>query len=419
MSVLTGIVGGLTGGGSGIISKAAAPAADAVTNTVADAGLNAIASWVLNGTKSALQSVAGAIGGATAPDLTSTWFSATYLRVAGLAVALTLPFLFAAVIQALLRSDPALLARVVFGYLPLSLLAIGLATPVTMLLLAATDQMCDVVSATALHGGAQFLDQAAAIAGATATLEGSPFLAVAVGLMTVAAALALSLELLVREAAVYVVVLMLPLAFAAFVWPARRIWAVRMVELLISLILAKFVIVAVLSLAGSAFGSGGTGLPQLLTAMALLMLATFAPWTLMRILPFTELAAGAAGALRHELPQAAGSAKTMAARAEAGVGAVTDVASTLPGLLRRQAGEAGQGDSGSAVAPDWHAGSAAAPDWHAGSVRAPDPGPPERDVTSDVGTEPAPPPPLDEVHQRDPSLRFRLASDGGWTDDDE
>ena len=58
-----------------------------------------------------------------------------------------------------------------------------------------------------------------------------------------------------REAAVYVVVLMLPLAFAALVWPARRIWAVRAVELLVALILSKFAIVAVLSLGGAAISA--------------------------------------------------------------------------------------------------------------------------------------------------------------------
>ena len=68
----------------------------------------------------------------------------------------------------------------------------------------------------------------------------------------IAAAFALWIELLMREAAVYVIVLMLPLAFAAMVWPARRIWAVRAVELLVALILSKFAIVAVLALGGAA-----------------------------------------------------------------------------------------------------------------------------------------------------------------------
>jgi hypothetical protein len=110
----------------------------------------------------------------------------------------------------------------------------------------------------------------------------------------------LAVELLMRAAAVYVVVLMLPLAFAAFVWPARRVWATRTVELLVSLILSKFAIVAVLSLAAAAFSQGTGGIGQVLVAMTLLLLATFAPWALMRILPFAELAAGAAGLLRAE-----------------------------------------------------------------------------------------------------------------------
>ena len=129
-------------------------------------------------------------------------------------------------------------------------------------------------------------------------MQGSPFFAVVIGLFAVMAALALAVELLVRAAAVYVVVLMLPLAFAALIWPARRILAVRMVELLVSLILSKFVIVAVLSLAGSSLVKASS--PALAAAFhaqwLLLLLSTLAPWTLMRILPFTELAGqGAAG----------------------------------------------------------------------------------------------------------------------------
>ena len=115
------------------------------------------------------------------------------------------------------------------------------------------------------------------------------------------AALALAVELLIRAAAVYVVVLMLPLAFAAMVWPARRVWAARMVELLVSLILSKFVIVAVLSLAAAHSHGGHAGISELLVAMSLILLSTFAPWALMRILPFTELAAGAAGIIGSEL----------------------------------------------------------------------------------------------------------------------
>jgi hypothetical protein len=192
--------------------------------------------------------------------------------------------------------------------------------------------MSRVVSATAVNGGAHFLDQAAGAAGTLSALDGSPFFAVIVGLFAVMAALALALELILRSAAVYVVVLMLPLAFAALVWPARRIWAARLVELLVSLILSKFVIVAVLSLAAAGFAADNTGISQLLTAMALLLLSTFSPWALMRLLPFTEIAAGAAGMLSHELPNVSSRAQALAPAA-----AGAEAAMSLPARMRQQA----------------------------------------------------------------------------------
>jgi hypothetical protein len=356
---VSGVLGGLPGGDpvSGLVSSAAGSLVSDATAPVAHTILQAVSSWVLAGTESALKDLAGAIGQATAPNLQTTWFSSTYWRVAALAAMLTIPFLCAAALQALARTDVGLLARAALGYLPLSLLGVSLAAPLTMLLLSATDQMCAVVSASAADGGARFLLHAAQVAGALAA-AGSPFFAVFIGLFTVMAALALAVELLVRAAAVYVVVLMLPLAFAAMVWPARRVWAARMVELLVSLILSKFVIVAVLSLAASAFAGGTPGVSELLVAMALITLSTLAPWALMRILPFTEIAAGASGILRHELSPN-GQAASLA-RTAAGGG---DPASELMARLHEQArtmyvsrsgadaGPAGPGRSGGDAGP--------------------------------------------------------------------
>jgi hypothetical protein len=96
-------------------------------------------------------------------------------------------------------------------------------------------------------------------------------------------------------------VLMLPLAFAAMVWPARRIWAIRAVELLVALVMSKFAIVAVLSLGGAALSSGaslaGHSLTAALAGVVLLIMGAFAPWALLRLLPLAEVAATAAGSL--------------------------------------------------------------------------------------------------------------------------
>jgi hypothetical protein len=256
----------------------------------------------------------------TTPRLGSTWFSATYWRVAGIATVLTLPFLFAATVQALLRSDITLLVRAAFGYLPLAMLAVAIAAPVTMLLLSASDELAAAVSSAAGGQGANFLVQAVATLGAGGAWSGSPFVAFLIGIFTVAGALLLWVELLMREAAVYVVVLMLPLAFAAFVWPARRVWAVRSVELLAALILSKFAIVAVLSLGAAALGqSVHGGLAGLLAGVALLVLAAFAPWALLRLLPLSEVASSTAGALSGQAGgalRALQSADPRAARAD-------------------------------------------------------------------------------------------------------
>ena len=262
------------------------------------AGLTALGAWVLGGAKAALQETEKEIGRTTSPRLQTTWFSSRYWRVAGLAALLTLPFLFAAALQALIRSDLSLLARAAFGYLPLALLAVSIAAPLTMLVLAASDEMCTIVSSASGGAGVGFLKAFGGVTGGLSVVDGSPFLAFLTGALLAGAALAVSLELLVREAAVYVVVLMLPLAFAAMVWPARRIWAVRAIETLAALILAKFAIVAVLSLAGGALDSGGAS--GMFAGTALVMLAAFSPFVLFRLLPFAELAGAASGALRGE-----------------------------------------------------------------------------------------------------------------------
>lgn len=264
--------------------------------------LAAVGAWVLGGARFVLTETAKLLGSTTSPQLGSTWFSSAYWRVAGIAALLTLPFLFAAAIQALVRSDLALLTRATFGYLPLSLLAVGIAAPLTMLLLAASDEMSAIVSAASGHAAASFTAKAGAVIGLGSVAIRAPFVAFMVGLLTVAGALVLWLELLVRAAAVYVVVLMLPLAFAAMVWPARRIWAVRAVEMLVALILAKFAIVAVLGLGGAALNhlSSG-GIAAGLAGAVLVILGAFAPWALLRLLPLAELGHGAVGALRPQL----------------------------------------------------------------------------------------------------------------------
>ena len=305
-------------------------------------GLAAIGAWVLGGAKFALHETATILSKTTTPQLRSTWFSGVYWRMAGIAALLTLPFLFAAAVQALMRSDLALLLRATFGYLPLALLAVSVAAPLTMLLLAASDQLSAAVSSAAGHASTRFLNIAGGIAGALTVLSRSPFVAFFLGLLMVAGAVALWFELLLREAAVYVIVLMLPLAFAALVWPARRIWAISALELLVALILSKFAIVAVLSLGGAALGTIGHSVTGVVAGFVLVMMGVFAPWALLRLLPLAELASGAAASLRGDLQAVPGRLVPLRGRAEQadGVAASADEWATATTARMRREREA-------------------------------------------------------------------------------
>jgi hypothetical protein len=339
--LITGHIGGaiseIFGGGGG---------GSAVTTA---AGLAAVGVWVLGGARFALNETAKVLSRTTTPQLQTTWFSSAYWRMGAIAALLTLPFLFAAAVQALIRGDLSLLAKAAFGYLPIALLSVGIAAPLTMLVLAATDQLSAVIAAAAGHESTHFLARAGAVVGVLSVFRGSPFLAFLVGLIAAAGALVLWLELLMREAAVYIVVLMLPLVFAAMVWPARRIWAIRVVELLVALILAKFAIVAILALGGAALGQGGGGVAGALGGAVLVLLGAFAPWALLRLLPLAELASGAAGALRSQtrLPVAMSAEEPGAL-----IGPAAGWARTLTAGMTHEAQAAEMGIRGDAAASD-------------------------------------------------------------------
>ncbi|MGZ4198471.1 MAG: hypothetical protein ACXVSJ_18810 [Solirubrobacteraceae bacterium] len=288
---------------TGQVGGAAQAVAETGAGFATGAAVAAIGFSVLGGAKFALRETAVVLGDTSSPQLTSTWFSSTYWRVAGISVLLTVPFLFAAAVHAVLRSDLTLLLRAAFGYLPLAMLAVSIAAPLTMLLLAASDQLSAIVSSATGNASNRFINFSVGALGQL-TVAAGPFMALFLGVFVIAGAVVLWVELLMREAAVYVIVLMLPLAFAGMVWPARRIWAIRAVELLVALVLSKFAIVAVLSLGAAALSAGasvaGHSVTSALAGAVLLIMGAFTPWALLRLLPLAEVASSAAGSLSRE-----------------------------------------------------------------------------------------------------------------------
>jgi hypothetical protein len=165
------------------------------------------------------------------------------------------------------------------------------AVQLVQLALAATDALSAAVSNTSSGDiGSALSGLASALANqASSGNPGTPtFVTLLGGLFVTFGALMLWVELLVRAAAVYVATLFFPLALASLVWPAISQWCRRLTETVAALVLSKFVIVAVLSLALGALGASDGSIASELAGGALLLLAAFAPFALLRLVPMVE-----------------------------------------------------------------------------------------------------------------------------------
>jgi hypothetical protein len=111
------------------------------------------------------------------------------------------------------------------------------------------------------------------------------------------------IELVIRAAAIYLLVAMTPLALGARVWPAAAgIWR-KLIEGIVALTLAKFVIGLAIGLGAAAVAGGGTTAPGLdlggqagtaiagvMVGAALMLVAVFAPFVLLKLIPIGEAA---------------------------------------------------------------------------------------------------------------------------------
>ena len=264
--------------------------------------LNGISQWVASGGEWLLGQIGGVLASTTSIDVGATWFRTHYGQMTALAGVVILPMLLVSTLQAVLRQNPGQLVRTYLLQLPLALLLAVVAIQVVIMSLSATDAMSDAVAGgTGADVASLLTTLTKALVAAAADPTIASFVLLLVGLLVAVAAFVLWLELLIRVAAVYVAVLFLPLALATLVWPAVSHWCRRLVETLAALILSKFVIVATLSLAASAVSSGASGAPNsggfsaVLGGGALLVMATFVPFAILRLIPAIE--AGAVGHL--------------------------------------------------------------------------------------------------------------------------
>ena len=359
-SAASGAVGAAASGAaaSGAVGQAASSVVGFGANTV----LDAIGSWVSSGAVWLLGQIGAVLGATTSIDLGASWFTAHYETMAALAGVVVLPLLLLGIVQSVYRQSASMLVRSVLLNVPLAILLTAIAVKLVQIGLSVTDAM----SAAVAHGAG--LDTGNFMASVVTDLDsgsgsGTPaFVLFLGGIVVVVGAVLVWIELLIRSAAVYVAVLFLPLALASLAWPAIAHWCRRLVDTLVALVLGKFVIVSVLSLAASALAGGsaagrsggggggagaggGGGFAAVLGGAALLLLAAFAPWALFRLIPFME--AGAVGHLEG-LGRRAGHQAAVPARGLAQVAMRTAAAHSMATAASAGLGLPGSGGAVSA-----------------------------------------------------------------------
>lgn len=262
----------------------------------ADAALDAIVAWVVGSAAWLLSRLVELIDSSTRPDVRAGWFAVAYRDMATVGALVMLPLLLVSVIQALVRQSPGHLVRAVGVYVPVAAVGMFAAVAVIDQLVTVTDDLAAFIGSsfgTDLTGFATTVGQA--LSTDPLTSAGSPgaalpgFASLLGALVIAFASFVIWVLLVLRQAAIYVGVLFLPLGFAALVWPATAHWLRRLAEGLVAVILAKFVIVAVMAMAGGALAAvGQQGFGVVVSGSALLLLAAFAPFVLLRMIPVFE-----------------------------------------------------------------------------------------------------------------------------------
>ena len=291
LAVVCNWAGGI---GNAMQDPASVPSAavGAVFDRAAGLSVGALTDWVANGAAWLMAQLGGLIDESTTPKLDAGWFAEHYRAMVALAGLIVLPLLLLSIMGALVAQDLGRLLRTVFGFLPLAGIFSATAVGFVVVGLAITDDMTAWVSQGAGADATSFLTGSADALKGLQGGDNAAMFAVFLGAIVMAVgAVVVWIELLVREAAIYVAVLFLPLAMAGLVWPATSHWFKRLAHILTAVILSKFVIAAILSLAASGLAAGGTdggGFSAVLSGGALLTLAALSPMALLKLAPILE-----------------------------------------------------------------------------------------------------------------------------------
>lgn len=261
----------------------------------------------------------------TTVDLSGGWFRSTLGITATLAGVVILAIFVLELIKAVLRREPGALARAVVG-VGGGVLGAAASIGVVEALLAATDALADGVVRTAGLGSLAKLGSVIAPASAiTGTQEPALILVLSLGYLI--ASFFVWAMFVIRKAMIIVAAVFAPVAFSGAAARATSGWVRRWAEFTLAMVFSKLVVVIIFTLAISLVGSPGSGMQavgSLFSGLAMLVVACFAPWMLLKLVHFIggEVAAAHHQGMTQTVVQAGATPISMARTGAAKVAGV-------------------------------------------------------------------------------------------------
>ncbi len=292
--------------------RAVANAPGAVAESMADSTLG----WFVNALGDAVSKVGEQLLHFLDTSSTATfdegWWSGPRAQeiwgtVVILAGVIMLGCLLLAVIQGVIAGEPIAMIKAAFLEVPMSVFGILVMVAVTTLLMGIVDGASVAVLSSADESLGRFFSGVAH--------SPAPLLTTAVVLIVMLIGTFLVwVELIIRASLIYLLVAFSPLLLAARVWPGAKGAFRKLVELGLALIVSKFAIALALGLGAAALGGGGAGnlassganpndigtqagytLGALVAGSGLILLASFSPFIILKVLPIFEGAVVAQG----------------------------------------------------------------------------------------------------------------------------
>ncbi|MHB1087210.1 MAG: hypothetical protein ACYC19_00430 [Acidimicrobiales bacterium] len=244
----------------------------------------ALTGWVLTSVQWFLSAAGLVVSSASEPATVITSATPEFNVLLVMAPLLMLVGLLVSTLQSLRHADTASLWRVYLGVAPSCALAIALARPLSSLILTSVNQLSSTAAASMSQHAPSLVMAFSSLSSST---PGFALFLMAIGV--VVGSWLLWCELIVRSVVLTLLIVLVPVIVPLSTFPAMRRIGWRLGETFLAVAFSKFLIVITLSLGFDELK--GTSATQIITGAVTLVLATFSPFLLFRLIPFLEQSA--------------------------------------------------------------------------------------------------------------------------------